>query len=130
LAWGVYSLRGRAVARPLVATAHNFAYAVPLALGASLLTYRDAFVSASGAGLALASGALASGVAYSLWYAALPALGATRAAVVQLTVPVLAAAGGVLVLGEEPGLRLLSCGALVLGGVALSVLGRTTSPAR
>jgi drug/metabolite transporter (DMT)-like permease len=78
--------------------------------------------SARGIALACASGALASGLGYSLWYAALPSLSATRAALVQLVVPVLAALAGVALLGEELTPRLLVAGALILGGIALAVL--------
>ena len=70
-----------------------------------------------------ASGALASGLGYSLWYLALPRLGAVRAALVQLLVPVLTAVAGILVLGEHPSLRLLCAGPLILGGVGFAVLG-------
>jgi len=122
VAWGIYSLLGRRVGDPLAATASNFARSLPLALGASLATLLHAHISARGALLAIASGSLASGVGYTLWYAALPSLPATRAAIVQLAVPVIAAAGGVLLLGESITPRLLGAGALVLGGVAAAVL--------
>jgi drug/metabolite transporter (DMT)-like permease len=81
-------------------------------------------LSPAGAGLALASGALASGLGYAAWYGALRRLTATRAALVQLSVPPLAAAGGVLLLGESLSPRLLVAGVLVLGGIALAVAGR------
>jgi drug/metabolite transporter (DMT)-like permease len=74
--------------------------------------------------LAVASGALASGVGYSLWYAALPHLTATRAAIVQLSVPVLAATGGVLLLGEQVTMRLLGAGTALLCGVLLALAAR------
>ena len=90
---------------------------IGLALGAT-------HVDPAGAGLALVSGAFASGLGYALWYAALRGLTATRAALVQLSVPPLAAAGGVLLLGEVLSARLLVSGALVLGGIALAVAGR------
>jgi drug/metabolite transporter (DMT)-like permease len=124
VAWGAYSLRGRATSRPLAATASNFARSVPLALGLSLVAPGPARLTGGGALLAVASGALASGVGYSLWYGALRGLTATRAAVVQLAVPVLAAAAGVLLLGEEVTARLVFAGAAILGGVALAVSGR------
>ena len=79
---------------------------------------------ARGIGCALASGALASGLGYSLWYLALPALSATRAAVLQLSVPVLAAVGGILLLGEPLSVRLAIAGLLILGGVGTAVLVR------
>lgn len=124
VAWGAYSLRGRASTAPLAATGDNFARSVPLALGALLAAFVFAPLHASlrGVLLALASGALASGLGYSLWYLALPQLGAVRAALVQLLVPLLAAAAGVVVLDERPTLRLLVAGPLILGGVALAML--------
>jgi drug/metabolite transporter (DMT)-like permease len=123
VAWGAYSLRGRGTARPLATTASNFARAVPMALALSLAGLGVAHLSLRGSLLAVASGALGSGVGYSLWYAALRGLTATQASVVQLSVPVLAAAGGVAMLGEALTPRLLACGMAILGGVALAVLG-------
>jgi drug/metabolite transporter (DMT)-like permease len=121
VAWGVYSLRGRGSTEPLRNTAGNFLRTVPAALLMLLLAGRGAGWDPRGVLLAIASGALASGLGYAVWYAALPALTATRAALVQLLVPVLAAAGGVVVLGETIPLRLPVAAALVLGGVALAV---------
>jgi drug/metabolite transporter (DMT)-like permease len=124
VAWGAYSLRGRVAGRPLASTAANFARAVPLALALSLAFLGSAHVQPRGALLAVISGALTSGVGYGLWYAALGGLTATQAAVVQLSVPVLAAAGAVAVLGEALTPRLTACGVVILGGVALALLGR------
>jgi drug/metabolite transporter (DMT)-like permease len=112
----------RAAGPPLAVTAENFVRAVPFALLASGAGLRAAHVTSDGALLAIASGAIASGVGYALWYAALRGLTATRAALVQLSVPALAAAAGVLLLGEPPSLRLIVSGAVILGGVALAVL--------
>jgi drug/metabolite transporter (DMT)-like permease len=125
-AWGVYSLRGRGGADAVAVNAASFARAVPLALGASALGSLLGAPRASSLGvlLALASGALASGLGYAVWYAALKGLTATRAALVQLSVPPLAAALGVAFLGESFSPRLLVAGALVLGGIAVAVLGR------
>jgi len=124
VAWGVYSLRGRGARQPLLETAGNFARSVPFAV--LLLLPALPAAHASGAGLALAalSGALASGVGYSFWYAALPSLGALRAAIVQLSVPVLTAAGAALLLGEPITARLVLSSVVILGGVALALLGR------
>jgi drug/metabolite transporter (DMT)-like permease len=108
-------------------TASNFARAVPFALGLSLACGGFAHVSLRGASLAVASGAITSGIGYSLWYTALRGLTATQASVVQLSVPVLAAGAGVAVLGEALTTRLLACGVAILGGVALAVLGRNRS---
>jgi drug/metabolite transporter (DMT)-like permease len=122
-AWGTYSLRGRATADPLAATASNFARAVPLAFVVSLLSLgasSSPSVSARAAGYAVASGALASGIGYSLWYAALRDLSATRAGIVQLAVPVVAAGGGVILLGERVTSRLAIATCAILGGIALA----------
>jgi drug/metabolite transporter (DMT)-like permease len=124
IAWGVYSLRGRgAPGSPLATTAANFARSVPLAAALVAIAAAASGLSASGRGLLLAalSGAVASGLGYSLWYAALPGLTATRAAVLQLLVPVLAAGGGVALLDERVSSRLLVAGAAILGGVALAI---------
>jgi drug/metabolite transporter (DMT)-like permease len=120
--WGFYSLAGRGGADPLGATARNFFYALPAALIVSAIAMREIEVSATGAMLAVASGAITSGCGYVVWYAALRSLTATQAAIVQLTVPIIAAFGGVLFLSEAPTLRLLLASALTLGGVAV-VLG-------
>ncbi len=120
--WGIYSLSGRGQADALGATAWNFALAVPVALGLGLLLPGGTVeASAAGIGLAVISGAVTSGLGYALWYAILPSLGAGRAGVAQLTVPVLAAAGGALWLGESLSLRLVLAAVLVLGGVALAL---------
>lgn len=126
VAWGIYSLRGRASREPLLNTAGNFALTIPAAALLLLFDGGEATTwSVQGTLLAIGSGALASGAGYAIWYAALPALTATRAALVQLLVPVLAAAGGVLLLSEEVPLRLPVAAALVLGGVALAVTSRS-----
>lgn len=122
VAWGVYSLRGRGVADPLAATAGNFLRAAPLALILSLLLALQAHIDAFGTALALASGALTSGLGYVIWYAALPGLTALRAATVQLSVPLIAALGGVLFMAEAISLRLLLAGVAILGGIALVLL--------
>ncbi|HME90533.1 MAG TPA: DMT family transporter, partial [Myxococcaceae bacterium] len=120
-AWGIYSLRGRGARDPLAITADNFARSVPLTLALSALMLRSEHASPAGLGLAMASGALASGVGYSFWYAALRSLTATRAAVIQLSVPIIAAAGAVALLGEQLTLRLLASGAAILVGVWLAI---------
>ncbi len=124
ISWGIYSLRGRSPAGPLAETTGNFIRALPLALAVSLLSVRHLHLSARGILLAGISGAIASGVGYVLWYAALKGLSAARAATVQLPVPVLAAAGGVIVLSESVSLRLVAAAILILGGVALALAGR------
>lgn len=124
VAWGVYSLRGRGGEAPVVATSGNFLRAAPLALLVSLALSPHAHLTVEGALLAVVSGALASGLGYVVWYAALRGLTATRAAVVQLAVPVLAAAGGVWLLNEAVTLRLLVASLLILGGVGVALAAR------
>jgi drug/metabolite transporter (DMT)-like permease len=126
LAWGLYSLRGRTARDPLADTAASFARALPLALALSLATLPAFEITARGAWLAVISGGLASGLGYVVWYAALRGLTTTRAAIVQLCVPVLAAIGGVLLLSETVTPRLLLATVLVLGGIALAIAGRDT----
>ncbi len=124
-AWGIYSLRGRGAADAVAANAASFARAVPLALAASAVfgLLGTARLTLAGATLAMVSGAVTSGLGYAVWYAALRGLTATRAAIVQLSVPPLAALGGVLVLGEDVSLRLVLASVLILGGIALAILG-------
>ena len=123
VAWGVYSVLGRGAANPLRLTAGNFARALPLAMLVSLLTWRYAYAATMGILVALICGAVTSGLGYVLWYAALRTLTATRAAIVQLMVPVLAGAGGVVFLGEAISIRLVLSGIAVLGGIALALTG-------
>ena len=127
VAWGAYTLRGRGSAAPLADTAANFIHAIPFALAGMLLPGPRHFTW-EGAGLALASGALASGVGYALWYRALPKLARARAATLQLAAPALAALGGGAFLGEAMTLRLALASALVLGGIGLSVRGAVRHP--
>ncbi len=124
VAWGIYSLRGRGAGDSIAVTAGNFLRTVPIAIVLSALTYayKGIAMDADGFGYALASGALASGLGYAIWYTVLPALKATRAASVQLSVPVIAALGGVLLLGEHLSLRLVLASVAILGGIALVVL--------
>ena len=129
VAWGVYSLRGRGVADPLAATGRNFTRAVPLALALSLVFVARAHADASGIALAVASGALTSGLGYVVWYAALARLSAMQAATVQLSVPLLAAFGGVLLLSEAITPRLAAASVAILGGIAL-VLSQKSRKAR
>jgi drug/metabolite transporter (DMT)-like permease len=124
VAWGVYSLRGRGATSPLADTTGNFIRAVPLILAVLLLSLNGMHLTQTGILLAVLSGAIASGVGYVIWYAALSGLTATRAAIVQLSVPVLAAWGGVVILAEDVSLRLILAAALILGGIALAIAGR------
>lgn len=124
IAWGFYSLFGRSAADPMQATAYNFLYAVPFALLVSALLWRDFAVTPSGIGLAVASGALASGLGYFVWYLALKKLAAVQAATVQLSVPVIAAIGGVVFIAEPMTLRLLVASVATLGGIAIVLMRR------
>lgn len=122
VSWGLYSLRGRGVPNPLEQTAGNFVRSAPLAIAVAWIAWSHHVVSSHGVWLALASGAIASGLGYVSWYAALPRLTATSAAVVQLAVPILAAATGAFVLGETITGRLAIAAAIILGGIAAALL--------
>ncbi len=121
IAWGIYSLRGKRAGDPVTATAGNFLRAVVFATGLSVALLPWLKLDRGGVGYAILSGALASGIGYVIWYSALPGLKAASAATVQLSVPVLAAAGGILFLGESITLRYLLASIAVLGGIALVV---------
>lgn len=129
LAWAVYSLLGRGSADPLAATAGNFLRAVPLALLLGLLLLAQSEPDPQGLAYALLSGALTSGLGYAVWYSALRGLGALQAATVQLSVPILAALAGALLLGEALTLRLSLAGLAVLGGIALVLSAERVAPA-
>lgn len=118
IGWGVYSLLGRGVTDALASTAGNFLYAVPLVLIVGLMSLGGLHLTPSGVALAVASGAITSGCGYVIWYAALRGLAASRAAVVQLSVPAITALGGVLFLSEPLTLRLLIASLVTIGGVA------------
>lgn len=122
LAWGIYSLRGKGAGDPTQVTAGNFLRAVPLAIALSLFMLKSQSLDTAGFWYALASGALTSGIGYAIWYSVLPALKATNAATVQLSVPVIAALGGIVFLGESITVRLGLASAAILGGIALVVL--------
>lgn len=124
ISWGFYSLRGRGTRDPLADTTNNFIRALPLAIVVSIIMKGFFHLSSTGIIYAVLSGALTSGVGYVIWYAALKELTATRAAMVQLAVPVLAAAGGVIILSERISLRLLLSAVMVLGGVGLALMSR------
>ena len=121
VAWGIYSLRGKGAGDPIRVTAGNFLRAVPFAAGLSAVTLHGTTLGAPGLWYAAASGALTSGLGYAIWYTALPALKATQAATVQLSVPAIAALGGIVLLGEPLTLRLVVASCAILGGIALIV---------
>lgn len=127
VAWGVYSLRGRCLADPLAATAGNFARAALLAplLSLLLIVNAPAYTDAAGVALGIASGALTSGIGYVIWYAALRRLSAMRAATVQLSVPLIAAFGGVVFLSEAITPRLTVASTAILGGIAMVMTSRS-----
>ena len=123
--WGMYSLRGRGPGDATRKTGGNFLRAVIFAALVSMAAASQFSIDGVGAAYALASGAIASGVGYAIWYTALGGLNATTAATVQLSVPVVAAMGGVVLLGEPLTLRLVACSAAVLGGVAIVIALRS-----
>jgi drug/metabolite transporter (DMT)-like permease len=126
VAWAVYSLRGRRAADPVATTADNFLRTVPAAalMVGVVIGARAAHVTAGGVALAVASGAIASGVGYSLWYAALGGLTRAQAAIVQLAVPVVAAGAAVPMLGEPVTARLAVATVAILGGVGVAMRAR------
>jgi drug/metabolite transporter (DMT)-like permease len=125
VAWGIYSVRGKVAGDPTAVTTGNFVRAVLFVAAGSLAWISHAHVDVAGIGYAIISGAITSGLGYVIWYSALPGLRATSAATVQLSVPVLAAAGGILLLGEPITLRYVFASVAVLGGIALVIWERT-----
>lgn len=121
VAWGVYSLRGRGELNPASVTTGNFVRAVPFAAALSILFAPRTHVHLAGITYAVISGAVTSGLGYVIWYSALPGLKAASAATVQLSVPVLASTGGILLLGEPITPRYMLASVAVLGGIALVV---------
>ena len=128
VAWGIYTLRGKSSAFPLGDTAFNFARTIPLVIILALVATQILQVSPQGVFLAILSGAVASGIGYTVWYIALGGLSATEAAVVQLSVPVIAATGGVVFVAEIITQRLVYAAVLILGGILMVVLGRYYFP--
>ena len=124
IAWGIYTLRGRGSNNPLADTSYNFLRTTPMVLMLAILALPNAQFSTEGIILAVISGAIASGIGYTIWYAALAGISTTQSAVVQLSVPVIAALGGVVFSTETITWRLIVSGALVLGGILFVVLGR------
>lgn len=121
IAWGIYSIRGKGAGDPASVTAGNFLRTVPIAVALSALTFHGSSLDIAGFWCAVLSGALASGIGYALWYTVVPALKATSAATVQLSVPVLAALGGTVFLAEPITLRLVLAAGAILGGIALVI---------
>ncbi|MBI1244955.1 MAG: EamA family transporter [Alphaproteobacteria bacterium] len=122
VAWGIYSLGGRGTADPVDATAGNFVRAALLCIPLAFAPFTFGYTDTHGIVLAVLSGAVTSGLGYVIWYRALPRLSTTQAAAVQLAVPVIAAFGGVALLGESLTTRLVLASAGILGGLALATL--------
>jgi drug/metabolite transporter (DMT)-like permease len=134
LAWGIYSVRGKGEKKPASATTGNFVRAVPFAAALSIIFIMRAHLDLAGVTFGMLSGAITSGLGYVIWYSVLPGLKAVSAAIVQLSVPVLAATGGILLLAESITLRYVLASLAVLGGIALVVAtphpkDQTASPA-
>ncbi len=125
IGWGIYSLRGRNEPFALAGTTYNFVRSVPLVIVVSAVSLKEMHLSANGIVLAIMSGAITSGIGYAIWYTALRSISSMQAAMVQLSVPVLAAAGGVFFLAESVTLRLIVSGLLILGGIFLAIFGKT-----
>jgi drug/metabolite transporter (DMT)-like permease len=127
IAWGFYTLRGRGTTNPLADTTNNFIRSLPFAVVVNVAMLNQLHVSAKGFILAALSGAFASGVGYVIWYTALKGLTTTRAAMVQLSVPVLASLGGVILLSEKISLRLILSAVMILGGIGLALTSRSSA---
>jgi drug/metabolite transporter (DMT)-like permease len=121
VAWAIYTIRGRGAADPLAQNAGNFARSIPMTLAVSLVALSFRHLETSGVLLAVVSGAVTSGLGYVVWYAALRGLTATRAALVQLLVPVITVTGGLILLREPLSVRLVSSAAIMIGGIALAL---------
>jgi drug/metabolite transporter (DMT)-like permease len=129
VAWGIYSLRGKNAADAIAATTGNFLRAVPFAVLVSLTMLSKVHLDSLGIVYAVISGAITSGIGYVIWYTALPNLKAVSAATVQLSVPVLAATGGILVLNEPITSRYFIASVAVLGGILLVIIEKkATAP--
>jgi len=127
VAWAIYSIRGRGAVDPLAQNAGNFLRSIPMTLAVSLAAVKFQHLETSGVMLAAVSGAVTSGLGYVVWYAALRTLTATRAALVQLLVPALAVAGGLMILREPLTLRLVLSAVITIGGIALALTGTELS---
>ncbi len=124
IAWGIYTLIGRGSDNPLMDTAYNFLRTIPFVIILAIVSIKNAHYSIEGILLAALSGSIASGIGYAIWYTALGGLSTTLAAVVQLSVPVIAALGGVIFVSETITLRLMLASIMILGGILLVTLGR------
>lgn len=125
VAWGIYSLRGKNATDPLIATTGNFIRAVPFAFILALSAINHLAANLFGIIMAIASGAISSALGYALWYHVLKSLTSTQAAIVQLSVPVIAGIGGLLLLNEPMTQRFVIASVLILGGIAIAILAKT-----
>lgn len=125
VSWGVYSLRGKGAGDPTRVTAGNFVRATLFAVLLSALQNSSSSLDMVGVWYAVASGAVASGLGYALWYSVLPVLKAANAATIQLSVPVVAALGGIIILGEPVTVRFVLASSAILGGIALVILSKS-----
>jgi len=127
VAWGIYSLRGKGGRDAIAATGGNFLRAVPFAALISIVTISSTRLDSLGVVYAIISGAITSGLGYVIWYSALPGLKSSSAATIQLSVPVLAATGGILLLGEPISVRYVVASIAVLGGIGLVVIEKQSA---
>lgn len=124
IAWGIYTLKGRGSKNPLMDTAYNFFRTIPLVILLVIATINNTNYSSEGILLAVVSGGITSGIGYTIWYIALGGLSSTQAAVLQLSVPVIAAFGGIIFVSEAIAFRLIISAIMVLGGILMVVLGK------
>jgi drug/metabolite transporter (DMT)-like permease len=122
--WGLYSLRGQAESEPVASNATNFLLSLVFIVALTIVTWSDAEMNARGVIIAIIAGSITTGIGYVIWYAALDYLKAMQAALVQLSVPVIATIGGVVLLAEPLSLRLTASSALVLGGIMIALIAR------
>lgn len=127
VAWGFYSIRGKGAGDPTLISAGNFLRTIPFVIVLSLLTLNNNSLDMAGLWYAVASGALASGLGYALWYSVLPTLKSTSAATIQLSVPVIAAIGGIVFLSEPLTLRFALASIALLGGITLVIVEKKVS---
>jgi drug/metabolite transporter (DMT)-like permease len=124
IAWGIYTIKGRGSDHPLIDTAYNFLRTLPFVFVLAIVSFQSSYYTLDGVLLAVLSGGIASGMGYTIWYIALRRITATQAAVVQLSVPVIAALGGVIFVAEMITARLIISSAMILGGIFLVLMGR------
>ena len=127
IAWGIYTLMGRQSKSPLSDTTYNFTRTLPLILVMGLFFIQNTSLTHKGVLLAVLSGAVASGIGYTIWYIALGGLSVTLAALAQLLVPIIAALGGVVFVSESLSIRFLLSASMILGGITLVVYGKLNS---